>query len=463
MSVLGLTPIAVVAVTAESSLLGPGWGLFVGLLLVFVNGFFVAAEFALVKVRPTQLEPHVAAANLRAKLANSMILHLDAYLSACQVGITLASLALGWIGEPAFAWIVEPVVRLFPGATDATVHQASLVVAFLVITVLHIVVGEMAPKSFAIRKPVVTSLWIAAPLWLFFKVTYPAIWLLNSWSNWLLKLIGIEPMGHQTGISDESELRRMLAATADDRMSAQKRELLDNVFELSHRITRQAMVPRNEVVYLDNKESLENNLGRARESGHTRFPLCDGDLDQVVGLIHIKDIFRAEDLPATLDEVKRDITFVPETLGLDRLLRRMRLEHVQMCAVLDEYGGVSGIVTMENVVEEIVGDIQDEFDMEEPEIIERGRGVYDVVGSMLIADLEDELEVELSDRDEDTIAGVVLSELGRQPQIGDKIEVGRMLAEIRELDGNRITRVRATFSDPKVELTKPAPPLGETD
>jgi CBS domain containing-hemolysin-like protein len=425
-----------------------------GLVLVFINGFFVAAEFALVKVRPTQLEPHVAAAGSRGRLAKSMVVHLDAYLSACQLGITLASLALGWIGEPAFAWVVEPVVRLVPGTTDATVHQVSLAVAFMVITILHIVVGELAPKSFAIRKPVRTSLWIALPLWLFNKLTYPAIWLLNHASNFLLGLIGIEPVTEQDGVSDEAELRRILAATGDDRLSEQKRELLDNVFELSHRSARQAMLPRNEVVYLDTEQSMEQNLQRARQSGHTRFPLCNGDLDHLVGLIHIKDIFRADTLSDGLVGLKRDITVVPETLPLDRLLRRMRLEHVHMCAVLDEFGGISGIVTMENVVEEVVGDIQDEFDMEEPELVARGDDVYDVAGSMLIADLEDELSLELHDRDEDTIAGVVLSELGRQPRVGDKVEAGRMEAEILELDGNRITRVRAEVSPAKNEAAE---------
>jgi CBS domain containing-hemolysin-like protein len=436
--------LSIASVPIDGSFLSPGWGLLAGLVLVFINGFFVAAEFALVKVRPTQLQPHVAARRPGSKLAQSMVARLDAYLSACQLGITLASLALGWIGEPAFAWVVEPVVRLFPGTTDATVHKASIAVAFLVITILHIVLGEMAPKSLAIRKPVRTSLWIAAPLWLFFTVSYPVIWLLNESSNLLLRLVGIEPVVDHGGISDEFELRRMLAATGSDRLSEQKRELLDNVFELSQRTTRQAMVPRNEVVYLDTKENLEANLARARASGHTRFPLCEGDLDSVIGLVHIKDIFRAERLPGSLLDVRREITFLPETLPLDRLLRRLRQEHVHMCAVLDEYGGVSGIVTMENVVEEIVGDIQDEFDMEEPDIVRRGENVYDVVGSMLIADLEDELEIELSDRDEDTIAGVVLSELGRQPQVGDRVEVGRMAAEIHEIDGNRITRLRTT-------------------
>lgn len=432
--------------------ISPWLGLVLGLLLVLLNGFFVAAEFALVKVRPTQLQPLLASDSKRGKLANNMVVHLDAYLSACQLGITLASLALGWIGEPAFAWIVEPVVSLFPGTTEATVHQISIGVSFLVITMLHIVLGEMAPKTMAIRRPVATSLWIAVPLWLFYRASFPLIWILNAASNQLLRLVGLEPVGgHSGGVSDEAELRRMLDATGRDRLSDQKRELLDNVFELSERIVRQAMVPRNEVVFLNTEQSMERNLRRARESGHTRFPLCDGDLDHVVGLVHIKDIFRAVPVPESLLEVKREITLVPETLTLDRLLRRLRLEHVQMSAVLDEHGGISGIVTMENVVEEIVGDIQDEFDMEEPEIIDRGDSVYDVAGAMLIADLENELKVELHDRDEDTIAGVVLSELGREPQVGDQIEVGRMSAEIREVDGHRITRVTITVAEREQE------------
>lgn len=436
------TPVAFAGAPVGDPSMSPVLGLVLGFFLVILNGFFVAAEFALVKVRPTQLEPHLGAR--RGRLANHLVIHLDNYLSACQLGITLASLALGWIGEPAFAWIIEPMVRMFPGTTDATVHQASVAVSFLVITILHIVLGEVAPKTVAIQKPVRTSLWIAGPLWLFYTVTYPAIWLLNKASNSLLRLVGIRPMENHGGLSDEAELRRMLAATADDRLSEQKRELLDNVFELSNRNVRQVMVPRNEVVYLNTQQTLERNLRRARECGHTRFPLCEGELDQVIGLIHIKDLFRAETPPSSLLELRRDITLVPETLPLDRLLRRMRQERVHMAGVLDEHGGVSGIVTMENVVEEVVGDIQDEFDMEEPDIVRRAEDVYDVAGSMLIQDLESELEVELHDRDEDTLAGVVLSELGRQPQTADEVEVGRMEAKILELDGNRITKVRLT-------------------
>lgn len=434
----------------EAPAMSPWVGLAVGLLLVLLNGFFVAAEFALVKVRPTQIEPHVKTGDRRAKVASHMIQHLDAYLSSTQLGITLASLALGWVGEPAFAWVLDPVLtRLFPG-NDAAVHSVSLSVAFLTISVLHIVLGELAPKSLAIRKPEATSLWIAIPLFAFFRLTYPAIWVLNHAANGLLRAIGIEPLsGHELGHSEE-ELRLLLGSRAAE-ISGHKRELLDNIFELSHRTARQIMVPRADVVYLSTERSFAENLAAAKASGHTRFPLCEGGLDKVVGLIHIKDLFRAAAMPESLEEVQRPIAVVPETLPLDRLLRRMRAERLHLAAVLDEYGGVSGIVSLENVIEEIVGEIQDEFDRERPELIPLGDGVYEIVGSMLVADLEDELELELSDRDEDTIGGVVLSEIGRRPRVGDRVELGPVTLEVMEVQGARVQTLRATVLEAAAE------------
>jgi CBS domain containing-hemolysin-like protein len=424
--------------------INPWLGMTLGLFLVLLNGFFVAAEFALVKVRPTQLDPHVAAADRRGRLARHMVRHLDAYLSATQLGITLASLALGWIGEPAFAWILEPLVNLIPGATPALVHTVSLTAAFVVITILHIVLGELAPKSLAIRKPEATSLWIAVPLFLFYKITYPAIWVLNHAANALLQVFGIEPVSEGETAHDEEELRLLLASTHPSVLSKQKRRILDNVLTLSNRLTRRIMVPRADVVYLAIDESLEEGLARARDSGHTRFPLCRGDLDHVVGLIHIKDVFRTDPPLRSLKEVQRDMAFVPETLPLDRLLWRMRHERAHMAAVLDEYGGVSGIVTLENVIEEIVGEIQDEFDLELPELVRQSESIYLAAGSLTVEELERALELEFSDRDEDTIAGVVLSELGRNARVGDQVEVGALGAEVLEVAGNRITKLRLT-------------------
>jgi CBS domain containing-hemolysin-like protein len=425
--------------------ISPLLGLFLGLLLVLLNGFFVAAEFALVKVRPTQLDLRRDA---RGRLARHMVSHLDSYLSATQLGITLASLALGWIGEPAFAWLLEPLVRRLPFGTAALLHSISLTAAFLLITILHIVLGELVPKSLAIRKSERTSLWVAAPLYLFYKASYPAIWLLNHAANGMLRLVGVPPVTESELQHTEEELRRLVGSIELGRQTPLKRELLDNIFELSQRVARQIMVPRYAVVYLDVHRPLEDNLRKARESGHTRFPLCEGDLDRVVGLVHIKDLFRATKVPASIREIARPVTFMPETLTLDRLLKRMRAERIHLAPVHDEHGAVSGIVTLENVIEEIVGPIQDEFDDERPELVKKGENVYHVSAGMLVVDLEDELELEFSDQDDDTVGGVVLSKLGRPPRVGDRVSVGPLALEVLEVGRNRARTLRVTVSAP---------------
>jgi len=422
--------------------LDPWTGLFVGLLLVALNGFFVAAEFALAKVRPTQIEPHAQRGERRGKVASLMLRQLDAYLSATQLGITLASIALGWVGEPAFAWILEPMIRLVPGATDALLHSLSLTASFAVVSILHIVFGELVPKSIAIRSPAGVSLWTALPLYLFYWAAFPAIWLLNRAANAILRLIRIQPASEHEIAHSEEELRLLLASRHSARLSDSKRDLLDNVFELFERVARQVMLPRSDVVYLSTQKTLAENLELARKSGHTRFPLCDGELDSIVGVVHIKDLFRANQPPEDLTRIARPVKFVPETITLDRLLARMRTERLHLAAVLDEYGGVSGIVTLENVIEEIVGPIQDEFDAERPELVDRGGGVYQVSGAMLVVDLEDELGIEISDRDSDTVAGLALSGIGRRPRVGDRVELPGIVLEVLEVQGNRIRSLR---------------------
>ena len=335
------------------------------------------------------------------------------------------------------------------GAPSAVLHTVSLTVAFLIITILHIVLGELAPKSLAIRKPEPTSLLVAYPLHLFYKMTYPAIWVLNHAANAILRIFGVKPVSEGELRHSEEEIRRLLDSEQQTEMPDQKREMLANVFELSHRSARQIMVPRADVVYLSTTRSMEENMETARRAGHTRFPLCEGDLDHVVGLVHIKDLFRAVEPPKSLTEVRRGISFIPETLPADRMLRRMRAERVHMAAVLDEYGGVNGIVTLENVIEEIVGEIQDEFDFEKPEITPLGPNAYQVSGQMLVADLEDELDLELSERDEDTIGGVMLSELGRRGRVGDVVHIGHLALQVMEVDGNRIHSLRLTVDVPK--------------
>jgi CBS domain containing-hemolysin-like protein len=419
-------------------------GLMLAAFLVLLNGFFVAAEFALVKVRSTQIDAFLHRRSGR--MARHMVDHLDAYLSATQLGITLASLGLGWIGEPALAHLFEPVFRAVP-ISDTLARSFTLTAAFGLISVLHIVLGELAPKSLAIRKPEPTALWVALPLFFFYKVSFPAIWLLNKMANLILRLLGIEPVSEGDLAHGEEEIRRLLASPGESTLSDQKRELLDNIFELSERVARQVMVPRTDVVYLDAGADLETSLQLARDSGHTRFPLCNGDLDQILGIIHIKDVFRNPQTPAALTDIKRETFFVPETLPLERLMRRMRSSRVHMAPVLDEYGSVSGIVTFENVIEEIVGEIQDEFDAERPELLRNKDGTYRVLGSMLVADLEDELQLEIDTRDEDTIAGIALSAIGRSPEVGDRVQVGPIDLEVTEVDVNRIRSLTIRRAD----------------
>ena len=431
-------------VVGSAAVLRPGWALLLGFLLVLLNGFFVAAEFALIRVRPTQLEPFVERGLRRARIARHMTLHLDAYLSATQLGITLASLGLGWIGEPAFSWLIEPVVVFFAGPNPQLVHSVGLTISFLAITILHIVLGELTPKWVALRHVRPAALLVALPLHAFYRATYPAIWLLNRAARGLTRLLGVAPPQGGGGIRDEAELRRLLASSPDEEVSEQKRELLDNVFELSHRVARQIMLPRQDVVYLSITRPLAENLRVVRRSGHTRFPLCDGDLDHVTGLIHIKDLYRQERPLDDLRQVAREIAFVPETLELDRLLKRMRTERFHLAAVIDEYGGVSGIVTLEDVIEELVGQIHDEFDVEQPELQRDADGTYQVSGGMLVEELEDALGLELSDRDDDTIGGVVFSELGRHPVVGDRVELGPITLEVLETQRHRVRTLRAT-------------------
>ncbi|HMR04847.1 MAG TPA: hemolysin family protein [Polyangiaceae bacterium] len=420
---------------AEHASFDPWVGLGLGMLFVALNGFFVAAEFALVKVRSTQIEPHAARGELRGKTSMHLIGNMDAYLSACQLGITLSSLALGWIGEPAFAWILAPVLEKIPGISPAATQTVGITVAFTLITVLHIVLGEQAPKTFAIRRPEATTLLLSLPLYAFFKITYPLIWLLNHASNALLRLVGVAPVSEAELAHSEEEMRLMLSSEHAGELHKDTRKLLDNIFELTHRVARHIMVPRADVIYLSLTQSVEDNIEIARESAFTRFPLCKGDLDEVVGLLHIKDLFYKQDELKSLEDINRDLEFVPETLPLDKLLRRMRQERLHMAAVVDEYGGVSGIVTLEDVIEEIVGQIQDEFDEEHPDVVAMEPGVWRVAGSILVMDLEQAIGLELSDRDEDTVGGLVLSELGRSPRIGDSVQVG--IAQFSVLEANR--------------------------
>ena len=419
------------------------WYLFFALLLVVANGFFVAAEFAIVKVRSTQLAELADQGSVRAKMARKLTRHLDAYLSATQLGITLASLALGWIGEPAFEHLIEPLFIRFGGAgSEAVAKSVSVAVAFIVISVLHIVFGELAPKSIAIQKPVGTSLWIAHLLHAFYVITYPAIFVLNGVSRGALRLVGIEPASdHETAHSPE-ELRLILAGSEKAGiLSEHNRQIIEGVFQFSKRTARQIMVPRTDVVVLSTTRSIEENLETIRTTRHTRYPLCEGTLDHTVGLIHVKDLMLAQlrGPGRRLEELKRDVLFVPENGTVDQLLAQFIEFKTHMAVVLDEYGGASGIVSLENITEELFGQIQDEFDRERPEIEPLGSGRYRVRGDYLIEDLADRLKIDVGEPEEETVGGYVAARLGREVKPGDRVEMGDLAISV--IDGERF-RVR---------------------
>jgi CBS domain containing-hemolysin-like protein len=418
------------------------WYLLLAFLFVVANGFFVAAEFAIVKVRSTQLTELVDQGSKRAKMARKLTRHLDSYLSATQLGITLSSLALGWIGEPAFHHLIEPLFERFH-VSPATATTISATVAFVIISILHIVLGELAPKSLAIQNPVGTSLWVAHLLHAFYVVTYPAIFILNNVSRAILRVVGIDPAGeHAEAVHSPEELRLILTSSEKAGMlSEEKREIIEGVFQFSTRTARQLMVPRTDVVILSTTRTIEENLETIRTTRHTRYPLCEGSLDHTIGLIHVKDLMLAQlrGPGKPLPDLKREVLFVPENSTVESLLSQFIESKTHMAIVLDEYGGASGIVSLENITEELFGQIQDEFDRERPEIEPLGNGRYRVRGDYLIEDLADRLKIDLGEPEEETVGGYVAARLGREVRPGDKVELGDL--HISVLDGERF-RVR---------------------
>jgi CBS domain containing-hemolysin-like protein len=431
------------------------------LLLVFANGFFVATEFSIVKIRQSRLQALVEEGRAGAGSALRMTEKLDGYLSACQLGITLASLGLGWLGEPAFARLIGPVLeRILPGTSDAVVHTVSLTFSFGIITFLHIVVGELAPKSLAIQKPEETSMTVALPMRAFYFVFYPAIWLLNGMARKLLQAFGVSMASETHEAHSEDELRMILASSAQaGAIAASRAELLGRAMEMLEKTVRQILVPRNQVKFLDLEEPLEANVAQARSAGHTWLPVCRGNLDEIEGVVNAKDLFfllsRGE-LNA-LAQVQRPVLFVPENATLEQLLSEFRRRKRQMAVVVDEHGGTSGIVTIADVVAEVVGDIA-ELGRTVEEVRTLPGGKLELPGSTQLDDLEERLgvDLEVEDNEVTTIAGYLMMKLNRVPQRGDRCRVGEFDVMVTEMDGPRVVRVRI---EPRTGLPPPPAPL----
>jgi CBS domain containing-hemolysin-like protein len=434
------------------------WLILLALFFVAANGVFVAVEFAIVKVRNTQLAELAAKGSRRAKMARRLTQRLDAYLSAAQLGITVASLALGWIGEPAFFGLIMPLVNRLGAVGPAVGHTISITISFIIITALHIVLGEQGPKYLAIQRPLGTSLWLAPFLRGFYILAFPLIWLLNTLTNLVLRLVGIRAGEGDEPVHSREELRLILAhSERAGVVSMPSREIIEGVLQFSKRTARQIMVPRTDAHVLSTALSIEQNLEIIRTTRHTRYPLCDGTLDRTIGLIHVKDLFLAQlrGPGKKLIELKREILFVPENTTVEKLLNQFLEHQTHMAVVLDEYGGASGIVSLEHITEELFGQIQDEFDRERPEVEPLPDGSYRVRGDYLIEDLADRLKVDVGEPAEETIGGYVVAQVAREVQPGDRVELGDL--DIEVIEGERF-RVRWVLV-----RRKPTPALEEEE
>lgn len=413
-------------------------------LIVFANGFFVAAEFAIVKLRTTQLDPLIATGNQRATAAKAILENLDSYLSACQMGVTLSSLALGWVGEPFLARTIEPLFVAIGVTSEAVIRTISFTLAFSFITVAHIVVGEQAPKILAIRKPLHASLWVATPLRLFYACFRPAIWFLNGTTNFLLqRIFRLEPASEHELAHSEEELRVILSESEkSDEVSPVGKEILINALDMRKRVVRDITTPRGEVVWLDLENTFEENLKIAQESRHTRLPLCQGHLDNTLGQVHIKDLLRLIQTPSPdLTSIKRDIFPVPEMMPLEKLLTFFLNKHTHLALVVDEYGGTVGIVTLDNVIEELVGAIQDEFDVENKEFRKLNDNEFDVAGTLGLYELNDLVGLDLESTEVSTIGGYVTHLIGHLPQKGEVTEIEGFQVTITKSDGRRVEQL----------------------
>ncbi len=423
----------------------PAWfNLILALALVLANGFFVAAEFALVKVRVSRVEHMVTQRRFFAKTARWLALRLERSLSACQLGITMASLALGWVGEPAFAALLEPLLELLGIHSPAVLHTLSFIIGFTVITALHLVIGEQGPKIFAIRQPETMLLWTALPLKAFYVVSYPLMIGLNAATAWLLRSLGLKDADEHEVPHTEEEIRALLReAHIHGNLTRNEHRLLDAVFEFDDLICRRIMLPRGEVEYIDINDPVEESIEHIRRTKHTRYPVCDGSLDEVLGVLHVKDLIgRKFDNSFKLQSIMRPPKKVPESMPISKLLRHFQGTHQLLAFVIDEYGTVIGVVTLENVLEEIIGNVADEFDVEDPDIIPDGPGAYIIDGSAAVYDVERELGLSFGETDADSMSGLLMHFAQRIVIAGDVIDLGIAQAKVLDVADDRTTRLR---------------------
>ena len=414
------------------------------LTLVLMNGFFVAAELAMVRIRDSQLAALAARGNRRARTARHILAHIDAYIGATQFGITLASLGLGMAVEPVFNALLAHIFNLIGLASDTWRHNIAIGVGFFTNCYLLIVAGELVPKAMAIRRTLPAALVTASPLVWFYRVSFPFIWLLNRSSQLILKWLGIGA-DELYGTQSEEELRIVLGAAKG---SPDRRNLILNALDLRHRVAREVMRPRHDVTVFDSAATMAECLSSAEKTRYSRFPICDdGDPDKARGVIHIKDLYAFRDRAKTAADLlplARKVICVPETARLEKLLQRFLEKKSHFAFVVDEFGGTLGIVTLENVIEAIVGQIQDEFDTEVTQFVRRSENVWEVSGTLPLHDLEAIIGPVPHDEGVTTVSGWVTQRLGGFPKAGDSFAAGDYELRVEEMEGLRVARLKIT-------------------
>lgn len=432
-----------------STLTDDGLKILAVLGLVVLNGFFVSAELALIRVRDTQLESLAAKGNQRAKIARNIIGNIDAYIGATQFGITLASMALGVVVEPVFRHLLGPLFLLLKIASPQTQRTIAILVGFFVNGYLLIVAGELAPKAMAIRKTLETALIVASPLHWFYRLSYPFIWVLNHSAQWLLRLFGMTTDGGTERAHSEEELRLLLSSAQKiSGTTGRGRSIALNALDLRHRLARDVMRPRQEIVAFDTEASLADCLDVAERTRYSRFPLCEeGDLDKTRGVIHIKDLFAMRNRAQTggdLLPVARKLIYAPETARLEKLLQLFLERKLHFAIVVDEYGGTVGMVTLENILEEVVGQIQDEFDQENPLLVRKSDVSWEVSGALPLHELDKILGEPPQEEGITTVSGWVTHKLGGFPKVGDVVMLGPCELKVEAMDGTRVGKLKVT-------------------
>ena len=428
--------------------------IFITILLVFANAFCVAAEFAIVKVRMSQLKVKAKSGSKLASLAQNIVSQLDSYLSATQLGVTLSSLGLGWIGEP----VVGKIILIFINFINSTFglnippetsQSLSLPIAFILITILHIVLGELVPKSLAILYPENIAMVVSVPLKIFHTIFKPCIIILNGTANFLIRIIGLEPPKENEEHHSPEEIRMLLEdSTKKGEIEQEEHKLLDNIFDFSDTSVKQIMVPRNKIIALEKDSSLETILETLIENGYSRIPLYDNEIDNIIGMIYGKDLLTLINNKnlITLNDIIRKPLFIDEEEMIQDVLKTMQSSHIHFAIVVNEFGGTSGLVTLEDILEEIVGEIQDEHDDEEVLVTASSNQEFDVDASLAINDINDFIPEKIPDSDNyETLGGYIITILGRIPKESEKIKIDNYIFTITEASTRKIEKVHITY------------------